>query len=93
MVETGYLTRDSILVEDDVYPVMAELHHEWTATRPVTYTQETSERAIRAMLAGIGSMLAAAVVLLASSDKARAAGTQGNLPLIAIVLPGVGVAM
>jgi hypothetical protein len=79
MVETGYLTSDSILVEDDVYPVMAELHHEWTATRPVTYTQETSERATRAMLA--------------SSGKARAATPQGILPLIAIVLLGVEVAM
>lgn len=39
------------------------------------------------VLAGTGSMLAAAVVLLVSSpDKARAAVTQGVLPLIAIVL-------
>jgi putative membrane protein len=39
-------------------------------------------------------MLAAAVVLIASSpDKARAAITQGILPLIAIVLLAVGVAM
>ena len=37
------------------------------------------------IFAGIGSMLAAAVVLLASSpDKARAAVTQGTLPLIGI---------
>jgi putative membrane protein len=36
---------------------------------------------------GVGSMLAAAVVLLASSpDKARAAVTQGVFPLIAISL-------
>ena len=36
--------------------------------------------------AGVGSMLAAALVLLASSpDKARAAITQGVLPLIAIL--------
>jgi putative membrane protein len=46
------------------------------------------------IFAGTGSMLAAAVVLLASSpDKARAAITQGILPLIAIVLMAVGVAM
>jgi putative membrane protein len=46
------------------------------------------------IFAGTGSMLAAAVVLLASSpDKARAAITQGTLPLIAIVLMVVGVAM
>jgi putative membrane protein len=39
------------------------------------------------IFAGTGSMLAAAVVLLVSSpDKARAAITQGTLPLIAIVL-------
>jgi len=39
------------------------------------------------IFAGTGSMLAAAVVLLVSSpDKARAAITQGTLPLIAVVL-------
>jgi len=42
---------------------------------------------IALILAGTGSMLAAAVVLLVSSpDKARAAIIQGVLPLIAIVL-------
>jgi putative membrane protein len=46
------------------------------------------------VLAGVGSMFAAAVVLLASSpDKARAAVTQGLFPLIAIVLVAVGMAM
>ena len=46
------------------------------------------------IFAGTGSMLAAAVVLLASSpDKARAAVTQGILPLIAIVLLVVGLAL
>jgi putative membrane protein len=39
------------------------------------------------VFAGVGSMLAAAVVLLASSpDKARAAITQGTFPLVAVVL-------
>jgi putative membrane protein len=39
------------------------------------------------VFAGVGSMLAAAVVLLASSpDKARAAVTQGTFPLVAVVL-------
>lgn len=39
------------------------------------------------VFAGVGSMLAAAVVLLTSSpDKARAAITQGVFPLIAVVL-------
>ena len=45
------------------------------------------------IFAGTGSMLAAALVLLVSSpDKARAAITQGILPLIAVVLLGVGLA-
>ncbi|AEV75948.1 putative membrane protein [Mycolicibacterium rhodesiae NBB3] len=44
------------------------------------------------VFAGTGSMLAAALVLLISSpDKARAAITQGILPLIAIVLLVVGL--
>lgn len=39
------------------------------------------------LYAGLGSMLAAAVVLLAAArDKARAAVVQGTLPLFAIVL-------
>ena len=42
------------------------------------------------IFAGTGSMLAAAIVLLVSSpEKARAAITQGILPLIAIVLIGI----
>ncbi len=46
------------------------------------------------MFAGVGSMLAAAVVLLAAApDKARAAVTQGLLPLIAIVLLVVGLSL
>ena len=46
------------------------------------------------IFAGTGSMLAAALVLLLSSpDKARAAITQGILPLIAIVLLGAALAM
>jgi putative membrane protein len=46
------------------------------------------------IFAGTGSMLAAAVVLLLSSpDKTRAAITQGTLPLIAILLTVVGLAM
>ena len=44
--------------------------------------------------AGVGSMLAAALVLLVSSpDKARAAVTQGTFPLIAIVLLVIGLVM
>lgn len=44
------------------------------------------------IFAGAGSMLAAALVLLTTSpDKARAAITQGTLPLIAVVLLAVGL--
>jgi putative membrane protein len=46
------------------------------------------------VFAGVGSMLAAALVLLTSSpDKARAAVTQGIFPLIAVVLVAIGVAL
>ena len=42
---------------------------------------------------GVGSMLAAAAVLLASSpDKARAAITQGAFPVVAVVLLALGLA-
>jgi putative membrane protein len=45
------------------------------------------------VFAGVGSMLAAAAVLLASSpDKARAAVTQGAFPLIAVVLLALALA-
>ncbi|HEY9305924.1 MAG TPA: DUF1304 domain-containing protein [Mycobacterium sp.] len=44
------------------------------------------------IFAGVGSMAAAAVVLLASApDKARAALTQGVFPLIAVVLLVIGL--
>ncbi|MHC9296360.1 DUF1304 domain-containing protein [Mycobacterium sp. LTG2003] len=46
------------------------------------------------VFAGAGSMLAAALVLLTTSpDKARAAITQGTLPLIAVILVAVGLAV
>jgi putative membrane protein len=46
------------------------------------------------VLAGVGSMLAAALVLLTTSpDKARAAITQGVFPLIAVLLVAIGVAL
>ena len=46
------------------------------------------------VFAGVGSMLAAAVVLIASSpDKARSAVIQGALPLVAVVLLGIGLSM
>ena len=44
------------------------------------------------VFAGVGSMASAAVVLLASStDKARAALTQGTFPVIAVVLLVIGL--
>lgn len=44
------------------------------------------------VLAGTGSMLAAALVLVLSSpDKARAAATQGVFPLLAVVATVVGL--
>ena len=44
------------------------------------------------VFAGVGSMAAAAVVLIASDrEKARAAATQGTLPAIAIVLLLLGL--
>ncbi|RAU89915.1 DUF1304 domain-containing protein [Mycobacterium colombiense] len=44
------------------------------------------------VFAGVGSMAAAAVVLVASArDKARAAATQGTFPAIAIVLLLLGL--
>ena len=46
------------------------------------------------VFAGVGSMLAAAVVLLAAArDNARAAVSQGVLPLIAIVLVVIGLVL
>ena len=56
----------------------------------------TGANAVGAALlyAGLGSMLAAAVVLIAAArDKARAAVIQGTLPLIAIVLLVLGAAL
>jgi putative membrane protein len=44
------------------------------------------------VFAGVGSMLAAAVVLVASSpDKARSAVIQGALPLVAVLLLAIGL--
>ena len=54
----------------------------------------TGHRAAGAALrvAGVGSMLAAALVLIASSpDKARAAVTQGAFPLLTVVLLAIGL--
>jgi putative membrane protein len=56
----------------------------------------TGSTAVGAALifAGNGSMVLAALVLLLSSpDKARAAITQGTLPLIGVILLAVGLAL
>ena len=50
MVETGYLTADSTVTVDECYQLMADLVYEMLEPQPVTYTRQTSERAIRAML-------------------------------------------
>jgi putative membrane protein len=65
-----------------------------TAVGLVLGAFENYDAGLALIFAGTGSMLAAAVVLLASSpDKARAAITQGILPLIAIVLIGLHLAL
>jgi putative membrane protein len=65
-----------------------------TAVGLVLGAFEYYDSALALIFAGTGSMLAAAVVLLVSSpDKARAAITQGILPLIAIVLIGLYLAL
>jgi putative membrane protein len=65
-----------------------------TAVGLVLGAFEYYDAALALIFAGTGSMLAAALVLLVSSpDKARAAITQGILPLIAIVLIGLYLAL
>jgi putative membrane protein len=55
---------------------------------------EYYDAALALIFAGTGSMVAAALVLLVSSpEKARAAITQGTLPLIAVVLIVLGLAL
>ncbi|MFG1929928.1 DUF1304 domain-containing protein [Mycobacterium sp. NPDC048908] len=65
-----------------------------TAVGLVLAASEYHGAALALIFAGTGSMVAAAAVLLVSSpDKARAAITQGILPLIAIVLLGLHLAL
>ncbi|MCV7135909.1 DUF1304 domain-containing protein [Mycobacterium hodleri] len=58
----------------------------------VAFTISGGTRVGAALLfAGVGSMLAAAAVLLASApDKARSAVVQGAFPLLAVVLLAIG---
>jgi predicted unusual protein kinase regulating ubiquinone biosynthesis (AarF/ABC1/UbiB family) len=51
MAETGFLSDDSDLTVDEAYQWMAEILCEVLEPQPVTYTAETSERAIRTMIA------------------------------------------
>jgi putative membrane protein len=65
-----------------------------TGTGLVLAVADHHDAGLALIFAGAGSMLAAAVVLLVSSpDKARAAITQGILPLIAVVLVGLSLAL
>ncbi|HYZ69498.1 MAG TPA: DUF1304 domain-containing protein [Mycobacterium sp.] len=65
-----------------------------TAVGLVGYLSGHRAVGLALIFAGVGSMLAAAVVLLTSSpDKARAAVVQGIFPLIAIVLLAFGLTM
>jgi putative membrane protein len=63
-----------------------------TAIGIVAIAQRHNAVGAALIFAGVGSMAAAAAVLLASSpDKARAALTQGTFPLIAVVLLALGL--
>jgi putative membrane protein len=65
-----------------------------TAIGLVLAAAEYYDAGLALVFAGTGSMVAAALVLLVSSpDKARAAITQGILPLIAIALLGLHLAL
>jgi predicted unusual protein kinase regulating ubiquinone biosynthesis (AarF/ABC1/UbiB family) len=50
MVETGFLTHDATLTADEAYQWIADLLYEVLAAQPVTYTADTSERAVRGLL-------------------------------------------
>jgi hypothetical protein len=50
MVEVGFLTRDSTLCPDEAYQWYAGLAYEYLAPQPVTFTHDTSKRAIRGLI-------------------------------------------
>jgi predicted unusual protein kinase regulating ubiquinone biosynthesis (AarF/ABC1/UbiB family) len=50
LVESGFLTNDSTLTADEAYQWMTGLVYEWIAPQPVTYTQDTTKRAVHALL-------------------------------------------
>jgi predicted unusual protein kinase regulating ubiquinone biosynthesis (AarF/ABC1/UbiB family) len=51
MAETGFVSDDSDLTVDEAYQWMADILYEVLKPQPVTYTAETSERAIRSLIA------------------------------------------
>ena len=99
------LVSSSVLSEaasaDEAWAWLAEHGVEVVATTPDTDVEHTDADltgavavGVALVFAGVGSMLAAAVVLLAAArDKARAAVSQGVLPLIAIVLVVIGLVL
>jgi predicted unusual protein kinase regulating ubiquinone biosynthesis (AarF/ABC1/UbiB family) len=50
MIETGYIAGDSTLTADEAYQWWAEILYEVLVPQPVTYTPDTSQRAIRALI-------------------------------------------
>lgn len=50
MAELGFFAGGSTLSADDAYQWMAEILYEVVAPQPVTYTRETSQRAIRTLV-------------------------------------------
>jgi predicted unusual protein kinase regulating ubiquinone biosynthesis (AarF/ABC1/UbiB family) len=50
MIESGFLADDSTLTIDEAYQWWAELLYEWLAPQPVTFTKDTSQRAIRVLI-------------------------------------------
>jgi predicted unusual protein kinase regulating ubiquinone biosynthesis (AarF/ABC1/UbiB family) len=50
MVESGFFTADSVLTADDAHRWYQQIIYELLAPQPVTYTEETSRRAIASLL-------------------------------------------
>jgi predicted unusual protein kinase regulating ubiquinone biosynthesis (AarF/ABC1/UbiB family) len=50
MIESGFFAADSILTADDAYRWYQQIIYELLAPQPVTYTEETSQRAIASLL-------------------------------------------
>ncbi len=50
MTDAGFLTDDCTLTTDEIFRWWAEVLYEWLAQQPITYNQDTSRRAIRAVI-------------------------------------------